>query len=194
MECLTSIAQGLVCVTWNLARVKISSNGGRFCDSGRVRLFDCNNFGIGRVRAFEGSRRTVMKLEIQERENEGILILDLKGRLVLGPEDSALRQRLQALAVQHNVIVNLKDISDIDSTGLGTLVNSALRFREAGGKLVLLNLNDSKGRLPDILKLNTVFETYQDEVAAVNSFFPDRTVLRYDILSFVEEQEQQEKT
>lgn len=131
-----------------------------------------------------------MKLEIQQRENEGVLILDLKGRLVLGPEDSALRQRLQDLAQRHNVIVNLKDVSDIDSTGLGTLVTSALRFRDAGGKLVLLHLNDSKGRLPDILKLNTVFETYQDEVAAVNSFFPDRKVPRYDILDFVEEQEQ----
>jgi anti-sigma B factor antagonist len=134
-----------------------------------------------------------MKLDIQQRENEGIIVLDLKGRLVLGPEDSALRQRLQALAESHNVIVNLKDVSDIDSTGLGTLVNSALRFREAGGKLVLLNLNDAKGRLPAILKLNTVFETYQDEVAAVNSFFPDRKVPRYDILDFVEEQEQGEK-
>jgi anti-sigma B factor antagonist len=134
-----------------------------------------------------------MKLDIQERENEGVLVLDLKGRLVLGPEDSALRQRLQALAVRRNVIVNLKDVSDIDSTGLGTLVNCALRFREAGGKLVLLNLNDSKGRLPDILKLNAVFETYQDEVAAVNSFFPDRAVKHYDILEFVEEQEQEQK-
>ena len=131
-----------------------------------------------------------MKLEIQERENEGILILDLRGRLVLGPEDSTLRQRLQALVERQNAIVNLKDVSDIDSTGLGTLVNSALRFREAGGKLVLLNLNVSKGRLPDILKLNTIFETYQEEVAAVNSFFPDRKVLHYDILNFVEEQEQ----
>ncbi|HLK22831.1 MAG TPA: STAS domain-containing protein [Bryobacteraceae bacterium] len=131
-----------------------------------------------------------MKLEIQERKNEGIVILDLKGRVVLGPEDSAMRQRLQTFADGHNIIVNLKDVSDIDSTGLGTLVNAALRFREAGGKLVLLHLNDTKGRLPDILKLNTVFETYQDEVEAVNSFFPDRKVPRYDILDFVEEQEQ----
>src|SRR5579871_3828777 len=137
-----------------------------------------------------GERRPTMKLEIQERKNEGIVILDLKGRVVLGPEDSAMRQRLQTFADGHNIIVNLKDVSDIDSTGLGTLVNAALRFREAGGKLVLLHLNDTKGRLPDILKLNTVFETYQDEVEAVNSFFPDRKVPRYDILDFVEEQEQ----
>ena len=89
----------------------------------------------------------------------------------------------------HNVIVNLKEVSDIDSTGFGTLVTCALRFRDSGGKLVLLHLSDSQGRLPDILKLNAVFETYQDEVPAVNSFFPERAIHRYDILDFVEEQE-----
>ncbi|MGD0300466.1 MAG: STAS domain-containing protein [Bryobacteraceae bacterium] len=131
-----------------------------------------------------------MKLEIEPRQNEGIFILDLMGRLVLGPEDLALRQRLQSLldAGRHNVIVNLKEVSDIDSTGLGTLVNCALRFRDSGGKLVLLHLSN-QGTLPDLLKLNTVFETYQDELAAVNSFFPERAVTRYDILDFVEEQE-----
>jgi anti-sigma B factor antagonist len=139
----------------------------------------------------EGHAGSRMKLAFEQRKNEGILILSLKGRLVLGPEDLALRQRLQAVfdPGQHNVIVDLKDVSDIDSTGLGTLVNSALKFRDAGGKLVLLNLGESKGRLPDILKLNAVFETYKDELDAVNSFFPERKIQRYDILDFVEEQE-----
>jgi anti-anti-sigma factor len=132
-----------------------------------------------------------MKLEIEQRQNEGIFILDLKGRLVLGAEDLTLRHRLQSLldGGRHNVILNLKEISDIDSTGLGTLVYCALRFRESGGKLVLLNLGGSQARLPDMLKLNAVFETYQDEVTAVNSFFPERAPNRYDILDFVEEQE-----
>jgi anti-sigma B factor antagonist len=135
-----------------------------------------------------------MNLEIEQREKEGIFILDLKGRLVLGSEDLALRQRLQSLldAGRHNVILNLKDVSNIDSTGLGTLVSWALRFRESGGKLVLLNLGESQARLPDTLKLNTVFETYQDEGAAVNSFFPERAIQHYDILDFVEEQERRE--
>ena len=135
-----------------------------------------------------------MNLEIEQREKEGIFILDLKGRLVLGREDLAFRQRLQSLldAGRHNVILNLKDVSNIDTTGLGTLVSWALRFRESGGKLVLLNLGGSQARLPDTLKLNTVFETYQDESAAVNSFFPERAILHYDILDFVEEQERRE--
>ena len=135
-----------------------------------------------------------MNLEIEQREKEGIFILDLKGRLVLGSEDLALRQRLQNLldAGRHNVILNLKDVSNIDTTGLGTLVSWALRFRESGGKLVLLNLGESQARLPDTLKLNAVFETYQDEAAAVNSFFPERAIQHYDILDFVEEQERRE--
>ena len=135
-----------------------------------------------------------MNLEIEQREKEGIFILDLKGRLVLGREDLAFRQRLQSLldAGRHNVILNLKDVSNIDTTGLGTLVSWALRFRESGGKLVLLNLGGSQARLPDTLKLNTVFETYQDENAAVNSFFPERAIQHYDILDFVEEQERRE--
>jgi anti-sigma B factor antagonist len=136
-----------------------------------------------------------MKLEIGQREKEGILILDLKGRLVLGGEDQVVRQRLQSLldGGRDKVILNLKEVSDIDTTGLGTLVYGAQRFRQAGGKLVLLNLSQSQGRLPDILKLNTVFETYQDELDAVNSFFPERQSTRYDILDFVEEQEQEQK-
>jgi anti-sigma B factor antagonist len=135
-----------------------------------------------------------MNLEIGQREKEGIFILDLKGRLVLGSEDLALRQRLQSLldAGRHNVILNLKDVSNIDTTGLGTLVSWALRFRESGGKLVLLNLGESQARLPDMLKLNAAFETYQDENAAVNSFFPERAIQHYDILDFVEEQERRE--
>lgn len=132
-----------------------------------------------------------MKLVIEQREKEGIFILDLRGRLVLGSEDQALRQELQGLldAGRHNVILNLKEVTDIDSTGLGTLVYCSLRFRESGGKLVLLHLREFQATLPETLKLNVAFETYQDEPDAINSFFPERTITRYDILDFVEEQE-----
>jgi len=135
-----------------------------------------------------------MRLEIQQRETQGILVLDLTGRLVLGEEDLALRQRLTALleSGRVQVILNLKEVSDIDSAALGTLVLYAARFREAGGKLVLLYLRDAQADLPDTLKLNAAFETYDDEVAAVNSFFPERAVSHYDILDFVEEQERRQ--
>ena len=135
-----------------------------------------------------------MKLEIEQRETQGVMVLDLKGRLILGAEDLTLRQRLAALidSGRSQVILNLKDVSDIDSAGLGTLVLYAGRFREAGGKLVLLHLKQAKTDLPDMLRLNASFETYADELTAVNSFFPERAVNRYDILDFVEEQERRQ--
>ena len=133
-----------------------------------------------------------MHLQINQRENEGIVILDLKGRLALGPEDVALRQWLQALrdAGSINVAMNLKDVSDIDTTALGTLIFCATKFREAGGRLVLLHLSPSHSRLSNVVQLNTAFQIYPDEESAVNSFFPDRAVQHYDILEFVEELEQ----
>ncbi len=129
-----------------------------------------------------------MHLEIEQREKEGIVILDLKGRLILGEEDLALRQRLLSLleAGTHNLILNFKEVSDIDTAALGTLAFCGTKFREAGGKLALLNLAPAQAKLPDILKLNTVFDVYQEEQDAVNSFFPERTVPRFDILEFVE--------
>ena len=63
-----------------------------------------------------------MSLHIEQRESEGIIILDLKGPLTLGHGDLELRDRLPALhqSGKVNIILNLKDVSDIDSTGLGT--------------------------------------------------------------------------
>ena len=134
-----------------------------------------------------------MDLQIEQRETDGIVILDLHGRLILGPEDLALRQRLQLLrdAGQTKVVLNLMDLSDMDTSALGTLVFCSLKFQESGGRLVLLNLSPAHTQLSNAVKLNTAFEIYEDEIAAVNSFFPERAVPRYDILEFVEELEQQ---
>jgi anti-sigma B factor antagonist len=146
---------------------------------------------IGRTRAIPEVGSWIMKLEIEKRETQGIVVLDLKGRITLGEEDQVLRQRLGVLlATGHNrVILNVKGVSDIDTAALGTLVFYARRYSEAGGKLVLLHLHDAHTKLSDMLRLNAAFETYGDEVEAINSFFPERAVSHYDILDFVEEQE-----
>jgi anti-anti-sigma factor len=112
----------------------------------------------------------------------------------LGPEDVALRQRLQALreAGHLRVALNLRDVSDLDTSALGTLIFCSEKFREAGGRLVLLNLSPSHTELSNTVRLNTAFDIYPDEVTALNSFFPDRVVPRYDILEFVEELERRQ--
>ncbi len=123
-----------------------------------------------------------MKLQIEEREREKIVILDLKGRLEVGDEDFFLLQKLLLLldSRRRQVILNLKDISNIDDTGLDTITFCAMRFQDAGGRLVLLNPRSAHSGI----------DTYQQEADAVNSFFPDRVVPRYDILEFVKEQQQ----
>ncbi|HTQ53488.1 MAG TPA: STAS domain-containing protein [Bryobacteraceae bacterium] len=130
-----------------------------------------------------------MSLEIQQREWEGITILDLKGRITMGTEAGALREKMAALtaAGSTNVILNMAHIDYVDSTGLGALVMCATSQRKAGGVLKLLNVNRRNIELLVMTKLATVFDLFSDEQDAVNSFFPDRAIKTFDILSFVEQ-------
>ncbi|HOK47571.1 MAG TPA: STAS domain-containing protein [Bryobacteraceae bacterium] len=131
-----------------------------------------------------------MSLAIEQREREGIVILDLKGRITAGEEATLLREKLRELAAggMQKCIVNLQGVDYIDSTGLGTLVVCFTSLRKQGGKLKLLNLNRRNIELLVLTKLTTVFEIFNDEQDAVNSFFPGREIKRFDILSFVKEQ------
>ena len=131
-----------------------------------------------------------MSLHIEQRESEGIVILDLKGPLTLGHGDLELRDRLPAVlqSGKVNIILNLKDVTEIDSTCLGTLVFGLTRLRKVGGRLALLNLNREHLKLFLLTKLAIAFEFFDDEQDAVNSFFPDRALNSFDILDFVEHQ------
>lgn len=129
-----------------------------------------------------------MALEIKEREREGVTIIDLDGRITLGPEIGSLREKIQALAASGGgrVILNLAKVDYIDSTGLGGLVICYTTLKKAGGILKLLNLNRRNIELLLLTKLTTVFELFDDEQDAVNSFFPGREIKKFDILSFVQ--------
>jgi len=131
-----------------------------------------------------------MSLEIRRREREGITILDLSGRITAGHEVGELRDALQALAPEgvRNVILNLGRVEYIDSTGLGALVMCFTSLRNLNGKLKLTNLNRRNIELLVFTKLTTVFEIFNDELDAVNSFYPGRQIKHFDILSFVREQ------
>jgi anti-sigma B factor antagonist len=136
-----------------------------------------------------------MALEIQEREREGILILDLKGRLIVGEPVSELREKVR-LAVENgklNIVLNLENVDYIDSTGLGGLVISYTTVKKAGGALKILKLSQRNVELLVLTKLTTVFEAFIDEQDAVNSFFPNRQIRKFDILDFVQQQKTTEK-
>lgn len=130
-------------------------------------------------------------MDIAAREKEGITILSLRGRLTVGGESTDLRERITALVTSgvKNVILNLEKVDYIDSTGLGTLVICFTTVRKAGGALKLLNLDKRAIELLVLTKLATVFEIYTDEQDAVNSFFPNREIRRFDILRFVQSQQ-----
>jgi anti-sigma B factor antagonist len=135
-----------------------------------------------------------MALEIQTREREGIAILDLKGRITVGPEATALREKVSELSAagKRNVILNLEGIDYIDSTGLGALVMCATSLRKSGGALKLLNLNRRNIELLVMTKLATVFEIFADEQDAISSFYPDRKIKTFDILDFVQNLKKEE--
>ena len=131
------------------------------------------------------------QLDIQVRQKEGIAILDVNGRLAVGGA-STLREKVteEMAQGQNNVILNLKEVDYIDSTGLGTMVICYTTLSKAGGSLKLVHLNRRNIELLLLTKLSTVFQIFGDEQDAVNSFFPDREIKRFDILNFVQQQKE----
>jgi len=136
-----------------------------------------------------------MPLEINQREREGITILELRGRITVGPEASAVRDKCAQLAAEgkRNIVLELGGVDFIDSTGLGALVMCATSLRKAGGNVKLVNVNRRNIELLVMTKLATVFEIFTDEQDAISSYYPDRQVKTFDILDFVQKMKQQEE-
>lgn len=127
-----------------------------------------------------------MHLEIANRQREGITLLDLKGRLTAGEEVSAFRNAFESAGVDSpKLILNLMHVDYIDSTGLGAMVMCSTNTRKTGGIVKLVHLNRRNMELLVLTKIDTIFEVFDDETDAVNSFFPGREIKRFDILSFV---------
>ncbi len=130
-------------------------------------------------------------MNISQREVEEIVVLDLSGRLTAGDESAQLREKiLEDVSAGHSqFLLNLKNLDFIDSTGLGTLVICYTKLQQKGGALKLVNLSRRHIELLVLTKLTTIFEVFNDEQTAINSFFPSREVKKFDILDFVKNQE-----
>jgi anti-sigma B factor antagonist len=113
-----------------------------------------------------------MSLKINVRETADATILDMSGRISLGEALGELRDSIrEALAGdQKNILLNLAEVSYIDSSGLGQLISSYATVASRGGQMKLLNLQKRVNDLMQITKLVTVFETYSNEEAALKSF------------------------
>jgi anti-sigma B factor antagonist len=113
-----------------------------------------------------------MSLKITIRETADAAILDMNGRISLGDALTDLRDSIrEALSGnQKNILLNLAEVSYIDSSGLGQLIGSYATITQRGGQMKLLNLQKRVNDLMQITKLLTVFETYTSEEEALKSF------------------------
>ena len=111
-------------------------------------------------------------MTLNERRVGDITILDLKGRLVLDDGDDQLRDKIGALSDEGrvNVLVNLQDVTYVDSCGIGVLIAKYVSLRRKGGSVKLLNLTPRSHHLMEISKLLSVFEIFESEEQAVASF------------------------
>jgi len=111
-------------------------------------------------------------MKVNVRQREGVTILDLKGKITIGVGDVALREAIhEALnAGATKILVNLADVSTIDSSGVGELVSAYTTVTNRGGKLRLLNLPPKVADILQITQLITVFEVFEDEEEALRSF------------------------
>lgn len=113
-----------------------------------------------------------MTMKATSRQVDGVTIVDLSGRITLGEGSVVLRDTVKDLASkgQKHIVLNLGDVSYIDSSGIGELVSAYTSVRNSGGELKLLNLTKKIRDLLQITKLYTVFDVKDDEASAVAAF------------------------
>jgi anti-sigma B factor antagonist len=111
-------------------------------------------------------------LSIKDRQNGSVTVLDLDGKITIGEGSVLLREAVRKLLDEgkKKLLLNLGDVSYVDSSGIGELVSSYTTTNNNGGQLKLLNQTKKIHDLLTITKLVTVFETFDDEEAAVASF------------------------
>ena len=113
-----------------------------------------------------------MPLEITQRETNGIYLLTLKGRLVLGLENNGLRTMIDNLLLSGatKIVVNLEHVNSVDSAGIGTPIEMHRKTKAKGGRLVLAHLGPKLRQALEIARLLTLFESFATETDAVASF------------------------
>lgn len=113
-----------------------------------------------------------VSVKLSTRQVGDVTVIDVAGRITLGEGSSALRDTLRELVGknQKRILLNLGDVSYIDSSGIGELVSGFTTVANQGGQLKLLNLTKRVKDLLQITKLFTVFDVHEDEAAAIRSF------------------------
>ena len=111
-------------------------------------------------------------MQIEERTSGDVVIFDLKGKLTIGEGDELLKDKINSLIQRghRKLLLNLEGVPYVDSAGLGEIVRTYTTVSRQGGNLKLLNLTKRIEDLLAITKLFTVFDTYESEQEALDSF------------------------
>ena len=113
-----------------------------------------------------------MTIKMTNSEVNGVTVVALDGRIVLGEESTSFREKLKSMIAEgkKKIVLNMANIKYIDSAGLGTLVAAHLSAKNQGASVRLSNLGNKFHEVLQITKLLTVFDVYDTEAAAVSSF------------------------
>lgn len=159
------------------------SRGARILEIGSVSLYAHNGiarafpllftrfsrYAVGTGQSLEGN--ALMQLSLSTRTIDGIIVVDCAGRLVLGEESARLREVVRKfIPVHRQIVLNMRDITFIDSGGVGTLISLYTSIRSVGGEMKLASLSARTLELLHITKLLTVFDIRDTETDAVLSF------------------------
>ena len=114
----------------------------------------------------------LMSVIITNSEVNGVAVVELDGRIVLGEESNSLREKLKSLvaAGKKKIVLNMADITYIDSSGLGALVAAHVSAKAQGASVRLCNLGKKFHDVMQVTRLLTVFDVYDTQAAAVSSF------------------------
>jgi anti-sigma B factor antagonist len=113
-----------------------------------------------------------MSMKVAIRQVDGVTILDLSGRITLGEGSIILRDSVRDVLAKGSkkILLNLAQISYIDSSGIGEMVSAFTSVKNTGGELKLLNLTQKVHDLLQITKLYTVFDIWDSEASAITAF------------------------
>jgi len=116
-------------------------------------------------------------MKSKSRENDGVTIVDLSGRMTLGEDTLLLRETIRDLISRERkmILLNLGDVPYIDSSGIGELVSAFTTVKNSGGELKLLNLTKKVRDVLQITKLYTVFDVFLNEEGAIHAFGKEAT-------------------
>jgi len=111
-------------------------------------------------------------MKIRQREIGDVVVLDVNGKIMGGPDSEAFQATIDALVEsgKRKVLVNLENVSWINSTGLGILIAGFSSLQKSGGKLKLVNVSQRIESLLAVTKLSTIFESFRQEDDAIRSF------------------------